>query len=283
MKYFSGPRILGFFLNRLAVVAPRQAGKLSFYLLGLPRRKKTKRSEKKFLAGARLHFEDIHGRKIAVYRWGDCGPAVMLAHGWESQSGRWRKIAPALVRAGFQVIAVDAPAHGRSGGRHFTMLRYAEVLRTLLQRYGPIDAMIGHSVGGAASIWAAGGVDPALHPKRAVILAAFSSMEYVMDNARRLIGASDTLMNALDDYVEQATGARIPHYSLVRIVEKLGDVQALLVHDRHDRVTAFHQSEQLAAAWPGVRLLATDGYGHGLTAPAVLDSVLAFVQEKPVC
>lgn len=280
MSKFSPARIVGFFLNLLARVAPDKAGRLAFYMFGFPRRKKIKPQEAGFLATADLHYELINGKKIAVYHWGFRGPVVLLAHGWESHAGRWRKIAPPLVQAGYQVVAVDAPAHGRSSGRHFTMLRYAEVLRTLTQRYGPFDTVIGHSVGGAACIWTMGTLSPSLLPKRAVILASFSSMAYVMDNARRSTGASDTMMAAMDAHVERATGAPIAQYSLTRVVEKLQGVEALLVHDRHDRVTTFDQSEALHNAWRGSHLLATEGFGHGLTAPAVVDSVLEFIDHE---
>lgn len=282
MASFSPARITGFFLNTLAVIAPKLAGRLSFYLFGLPLRKRKKPQELQYLATADLQYVRINGKKTAVYHWGFLGPIVLLAHGWESHAGRWRKVAPLLVQAGFQVVAVDAPAHGRSEGRHFTMLKYADVLRAVFQRFGPIDTVIGHSVGGAAAIWAMGTLSPALRPRQAVILASFSSLHYIMENARRLIGASDRLMQAMDDHIERLFGNRIPHYDIARMAEKLTDVEALLIHDRHDRVTAFRESETLLAAWPGARLLLTEGFGHGLTAPQVTSTVLEFVHEEAV-
>ncbi len=280
MKSFSLARLVGYFLNSMAVVFPKLTGRLAFFLFGLPRRKKAKSQEAAFLATADLHYETINGQKIAVYHWGFRGPVVLLAHGWESQAGRWRKIAPPLVQAGFQVVAVDAPAHGRSSGRHFTMIKYADVLRTVFQRFGPVDTLVGHSVGGASGIWAMGTLSPAMRPQRAIILAAFSELQTIMDNARRMIGASDTLMQVIDDHIERVTGARIPHYSMTRMAEGLGAVEGLLIHDHKDRVTAFRESERLHAAWPGSRLLATKGMGHGLTAPLVIDSVLEFISEE---
>lgn len=279
----SAARLVGLLLNALAKITPGLAGRISFILLGIPRRKKQKREEHAFLATADLHFEQINGHKVAVYHWGFRGPIVLLAHGWESHAGRWRKIAPPLVQAGYQVIALDAPAHGRSGGRRFTMVRYADVLRALLQRFGPVHTIIAHSVGGAASIWAMGTISAALRPEKAVILASFSHLKTIMDGAGLKVGANDALMEAMDDEIERVTGARISHYSLVRQAEKLGDVDTLLVHDRGDRVTAVRETELLHQAWPGARLLLTEGFGHGLTAPAVTDAVLNFVHAEIAC
>jgi pimeloyl-ACP methyl ester carboxylesterase len=57
-------------------------------------------------------------------------------------------------------------------------------------------------------------------------------------------------------------------------------VEALLLHDRYDAVTHFGESEKLAAAWPGARLVATEGLGHGLTAPLAVELVLDFARQK---
>lgn len=279
MKSRTIPHMIGKLLNGLVEVSPRWTAALTFTLFGMPRRKTPKAVEAAFLATADMHYIHIDGTRIAVYHWGFRGPIVLLAHGWESHAGRWRKIAPPLVQAGYQVLAVDAPAHGRSGGRHFTMVRYAEVLRVLAQRFGPIDTMIGHSVGGASTIWAMSQLKPEQRPRKSVILAAFSAMQTVLDGARRTIGAGDKLVEAFDAHVQRVTGAPIAHYSLTRVAEQLGEVDTLLVHDRLDKVTPFRESERLHAAWPGSHLLVTEGYHHGLTAPEVTDAILEFVLE----
>jgi len=280
MKKNTFARLVGALLNGLARLAPGPAGRLAFFLFGLPKRRKFKHKEAEFLAKAALQYEQIGDNRIAVYHWGKTGPIALLAHGWESNAGRWRKVATGLLKAGFQVLAVDAPAHGRSSGRHFTMIRYAEVLRTMLHKHGPVDVLIGHSVGGAACIWAMGQTDPALRPKRAVVLASFASIRYIMDNAKRLIGASDRLMASIDDHIERVYGKRIDDYDLARTAQELSAVQTLLIHDRGDRVTHFAESEKLSATWPGVQFWPTEGYGHGLTAPEVVEAVLAFAQGK---
>lgn len=53
--------------------------------------------------GVRLHVED-HGT----------GPAVLMLHGWPDSSRLWRNQVPALVEAGFRVIAPDLRGFGRS-------------------------------------------------------------------------------------------------------------------------------------------------------------------------
>ena len=44
-----------------------------------------------------------------MYSWGS-GPTVLLVHGWEGRGSQLSAFAPALVKAGFRVVAVDMPA-----------------------------------------------------------------------------------------------------------------------------------------------------------------------------
>lgn len=278
------PRLIGAGLNGLAEIAPMAAGQLAFDLFGKPRPRKPKPEETQFLATADFHYENLNDRKIALYHWGFRGPLVLLAHGWESHAGRWRKLASPLVQAGYQVLALDAPAHGRSDGRRFTMLHYAEVLQTLFHRFGPVHALIAHSVGGSAAIWAMAQVEPALRPQKAVVLAAFSELEIVLHNARQMIGASPKLAAAFDRYVIHRFGNPPAYFSLAKASVQLAEVQGLLIHDREDRVTPFEESLRLEQSWPGAQLIPTNGFGHGLTAPPVWEMILDFVKtDSYIC
>ncbi len=273
-------QLMGAVLNAGVRVAPQTTAQAAFYLFGFPRPRKVKPKERTFLEEAHLEYLPVGTMRIATYHWGRVGaPVALLVHGWESHAGRWRKIGPGLLAAGYRVVALDAPAHGRSSGWHFNMIRYADVLRVLLEREGPVTLMIGHSVGGASSIWAMGTVGPHLRPRRAVIMASFASLSHVMDNSRQWIGAEPALLDALDDFIERLSGRRIAQYDLTKIVPNLTDVEALLIHDRHDPVTHFHQSEKLCAAWPRARLVATEGLGHGLTAPEAVEIILNFARQ----
>jgi pimeloyl-ACP methyl ester carboxylesterase len=58
--------------------------------------------------------------------------------------------------------------------------------------------------------------------------------------------------------------------------------QALVIHDRNDRMVRWKQGAQFAAAWPGARLLVTEGLGHGriLEDDAVTRAAADFVAER---
>jgi pimeloyl-ACP methyl ester carboxylesterase len=58
-------------------------------------------------------------------------------------------------------------------------------------------------------------------------------------------------------------------------------VPALVIHDADDASVPWQQGEMIAAAWPGARLMKTQGLGHGriLRDPAVVEAAVAFISQ----
>jgi pimeloyl-ACP methyl ester carboxylesterase len=55
------------------------------------------------------------GLALAYEDWGS-GPPIVLVHSWALNKTMWRQQIPALIDAGFRVVAFDRRGHGRSGG-----------------------------------------------------------------------------------------------------------------------------------------------------------------------
>ena len=60
------------------------------------------------------HYIDNNGCRIHVVDAGE-GPVVVLCHGFPELWLSWRHQIPALVAAGFRVLAPDMRGHGESG------------------------------------------------------------------------------------------------------------------------------------------------------------------------
>ena len=100
------------------------------------------------------------------------GPKVcVLVHGMMGSAESWWRLTPELVEAGYRVLALDLPGHGRSDrDRSLTVERAADsVVETIgeLTTQAPAVA-IGHSFGGAVLAAAAS----RLHPQLAVYVDA---------------------------------------------------------------------------------------------------------------
>lgn len=97
---------------------------------------------------------------------GDGRGTVVLLHGMMSLAGTWWRIGPALAERGWDVTALDLAAHG--GNRlDGPLTREALVESVVAQVAGPVDLLVGHSMGAATAISAV-----VAHPDlaRAVVL-----------------------------------------------------------------------------------------------------------------
>src|SRR5262249_18122130 len=95
--------------------------------------------------------------------FGDAGKPVLLLHGGGQTRHAWRKTAVELARAGWIAFAVDQRGHGDSewvASGAYAFADYAAdvtaVAAEITRRTGARPVAIGASLGGIASLWAAG-------------------------------------------------------------------------------------------------------------------------------
>jgi pimeloyl-ACP methyl ester carboxylesterase len=97
---------------------------------------------------------DAEGVVWRTIGWGDpAQPPVVLVHGVTSNARIWWRVGPALAAAGWRVVAVDMPGHGRSPLRDVSH-RFVDTARSLVTfvRAAGLDVpelvVVGHSWGG---------------------------------------------------------------------------------------------------------------------------------------
>ncbi|MEU1124244.1 alpha/beta hydrolase [Streptomyces sp. NPDC005899] len=103
-------------------------------------------------------FLNVDGGTIAYEVSGVTGPLVVVAHGMGDSREAYRFFTPALVEAGYRVVAVDLRGHGESsvGWASYTRTDLAGDLITLVKHLGGPAVLVGHSIaGGAVTIAAA--------------------------------------------------------------------------------------------------------------------------------
>lgn len=211
---------------------------------------------------------------LAGLRWGTSGPRVLALHGWQGRSSQFRHLAQVLVPAGFQLIALDGPAHGRSPGREANPSAMADALLEASVETGPLHAVIGHSMGGAASLYA---LHQGLRAERAVVLGAPAAVSDVLRRISRGLGLPARAEQLFVRAMERRNG--VPNDVLD--IERLGaglSLPILVVHDRGDAAVPFEDGARIAGATQA-ELLETQGLGHGgvLRDPAVARRVASFL------
>jgi pimeloyl-ACP methyl ester carboxylesterase len=232
--------------------------------------------EDRWLRSARESTLAFRTGELALYRWGE-GPSVLLLHGWGGRASQLGAFVEPLADAGFGVLAIDAPAHGRSPGRATSIFEIVDALLTLDRRHGPFAAAITHSFGGMCLGVA---VERGLRVERAALISAPAGMAFLLERFASIVQAPEAVVDRFEQRLMHRFGEDLRASIDTEQVAARMRIPALIVHDADDRDVPLEQGERVAAAWPGAELVRTEGLGHSriLRSPQVLGRVVAFVR-----
>jgi pimeloyl-ACP methyl ester carboxylesterase len=274
-----------------SVVAPPLAGKAAYVAFCTPpRARAVEASNNRLLQAAdRVVVEAPDGR-VQAYRWRTEKPSVrgtvLLVHGWTAESIVMGLFVSPLRDQGFDVVALDLPAHGRSSGRMLNMPLGARAILAVADKLGPFAGVITHSFGGAVAALAVEGGSPIYRKMDVDKLVLIASPHSISKQARDFgngFAFSEQLQSRLGGEVTKAAGRPI---SAINIGDMLGEVgkPVLVIHDRDDERVPFAEAEALVAGARGhATLLETTGHGHErivVTSKVVRAAVRFIVSES---
>jgi alpha-beta hydrolase superfamily lysophospholipase len=212
------------------------------------------------LVDARSSFLEHKGRHIAMWRWGSReAPAVVLAHGWGGYAAQMRAFVFPLVQAGYRVIAYDQPAHGVSEGRLTGLPDFADVLAEVAGIHGSVAAVVAHSLGGAAAALALANGKASF--KKVVLVSPPSDLVGYSRRFARWYWMPEAVRKGMQAAIEERYGVRWENLEVPRVAPRLS-AQALVIHDRDDRLMPWTHGATVARHWPGAKLMSTEGLGH---------------------
>ena len=147
-------------------IAPRIAGRIAFELFcRTADPAKPSAGERRATEAAAAFMEEARHHRLTVGR--DCVAAhefrplssrwsrtVLVVHGWRSRTEHMRAIVDGFRASGVRVIALDLPGHGASSGRRLNMANAVAAVAAADTWFGPFEAIVGHSFGGAVAVFA---------------------------------------------------------------------------------------------------------------------------------
>lgn len=232
--------------------------------------------------GARIETLDWRGERLALYRWGDPTrqPTALFAHGWSSFGLRAVTWLPALRQAGYAVISFDQAGHGRSSGNSNNLPGFADAVATVVRHVGSVDAIVGHSFGGAATMLA---LADGLRIRRTILIAPPADLSEATQRFARFIGMAEHLVGDLIRRFETRLDVELDQLRPAVRAPAIA-TPGLIVHDCGDREVPWHEGERYARSWPGARLLTTTGLGHHriLGDPEVVAAGIRFLGGETV-
>lgn len=245
----------------LSRVSKKKAAEKAFELFTTPQTRVIKELTPVFTKAESLqtHF---NGLKTEGFRWNH--PAekkLLILHGYESSVLHFEPYVLPLLKKGYEILAFDAPAHGRSAGRQLNAVDYKNFIHHLLEQYGPVTSFLTHSFGGLAlglaleelphdESWKAIFVAPATE--------STTAMKYFVD----LVKIDREVQKEFEAFIERANGKPLSWYSVARAAENI-KAQVLFLQDRGDTITPLSDVEPIIKkGYPNFRFLISDGLGH---------------------
>jgi len=211
---------------------------------------------------------------LSALRWGS-GPTVLLLHGWEGRPTQFAVLIKALVEAGYGVVALDGPAHGRSPGREANVVLFARALLEAASELPPLKAVIAHSMGGASALLA---TQMGLRAEALVTIAAPSKVLTVLRRFARFVGLPPQARAHFVRLIEQHAGMPASHLDVARYQL---DFPGLVVHAEDDPVVPVSEADAIHEAWFDSCLLRLEKGGHQrvLADPRLVEAILTLLAE----
>jgi pimeloyl-ACP methyl ester carboxylesterase len=183
-----------------------------------------------------------------------------------------------LVKKGYEVLAFDAPAHGRSSGKRITAVIYRDLIKYIHQQYGPVQSYMGHSLGGFVLSLALAEMP---HDKnyRAVFIAPSAETSTAITNFFQLIQLDDKVRKEFENVILKISGHPVSWFSISRTLKNI-QAEILWVHDETDQVTPVRDALKVKAEnHSNVQFVLTKGLGHSriYRDPAVIGTIVDFL------
>jgi len=272
-------RIIRWGFPKLEMISTPLSGWFFERIFFTPFRYKTPGKEQEAEATAQLFSITAIGKKIQCYQWGeDHKPYVLVVHGWAGRSTQFRKFVPQFNEAGFRVLGFDGPAHGKSEGKRTSIAEFEEVMKAIAINKGYPEAIIAHSFGGGASLFA---IAKGFPVKKLINIASPTIADRIIQSYLNAIGGSWKTGENFKALIQQRHGKSFEEYTALSMIRHVpSDLNLMLVHDEDDKEVEIIHVHELIKVFPSARLLLTKGLGHNriLKDEAVISTCVDFVK-----
>ncbi len=217
-------------------------------------------------------------REIVTYEYGLGPKKVLLVHGWSGRGTQLAKIAEALEKEGFMCVSFDAPAHGKASGKMSMMPFFFKAIHHLDEQYGPFEAVIGHSLGGMASLRA---IRDGLKTRKLVIIGTANNISEITRHFARNMKMNDKVARKMKAYLDNRFNEDMDVLSGGESA-KYVKTPTLVIHDEEDVDVKISSAHQIHEELENSILMITKGLGHRriLGNKKVINKITTFIAAQ---
>jgi len=245
----------------LAAVSKKKAAEKAFELFCTPQRRNIKPLPKIFKEAESLQFR-LDGILMQGWRWNHPSEKkVLILHGYESSVTNFDRYVKPLIKDGYEVLAFDAPAHGRSGGKKINAPLYKKMIKEIHKRFGPVQSFIAHSFGGLAVSLA---LEEISHTDtyKLVLIAPATETSTAVDTFFTFLQLDPVLRTEFEKIIIKTGGLSSEWYSIRRAMKHIR-AKVLWFQDEEDEITPMSDVLKVKTEnYPNIEFVFTKGLGH---------------------
>ena len=262
-KYNQGvvvPKALMLLIHFLEFLNPYWGMRLAAFFFSKPFRYKRPKREFPILSRAQrsTYLVQKLNKTVWCYHWSGKGPKIVLVHGWSSRATNFYEIIEKLILLDYNVYAFDAVAHGESKGIITNIPELIKTLEELIQEWGPVEAILGHSGGGFASAYVVA-ENPQI--KKLILISPFNKVTNVFKKYFEMIQLGEKARLLMLGYFTKLTGKKVQELSGELSAQAIR-AKTLVIHDRNDKEVQVEDSIDIAKNLKNGQLILTEGLGH---------------------
>lgn len=249
----------------LAAISKKKAAEKAFELFCTPQRRNLKQPPKIFEQAEKVQ-QKVEGITVKGWHWHPETAAIpqrkaLIIHGFESSAINFDRYVRPLLRKGYEVLAVDAPAHGRSGGSKINAPLYKKTIQAINKQFGPIQSFMAHSFGGLAVCLA---LEEISHTPdyRLVLIAPATETTTAIETFLSFLKLDPAIRPEFDKVIIKKGGVSPAWYSIRRAMKHI-KAKVLWIHDEDDDTTPLSDALKVKDEnHTNIQFVITKGLGH---------------------
>lgn len=245
----------------LSTLSKKKTVKEAIKLFTTPQTRNIKVLPKIFTQAENLLFK-LDKITVRGFRWNHpSDKKVLLLHGYESTIVNFDAYVKPLVEKGYEVLAFDAPAHGRSGGTTINVLIYKNMIKAINKIYGTVHSYIAHSFGGLAVSLA---MEEMKHDEsfKLVLIAPAATTETALNNYCDFLKLSEEVKKELSIEISKIGNNPVSWYSIGRAAGNM-EAKIRFYQDEDDLQTPMKDILEIEKLnLPNTEFVYSKGLGH---------------------
>lgn len=269
-------KIVGFLLRIVEFISPKRAYKMAYNLFHKPFPPKWRESDIAFLKTGREKFIETDNGPLFYHEWGE-GETLLLVHGWSGKSSQFKHLFKLVSDLPYKIIIPQMPGHGKSKAPLSSLGHFVYGLSELEKHIGEAAAIVGHSIGGSASIIVSAN---GMKTRKMVTVNSLANNLDILQNFTKMLGLKPAANDYVDALISRNYGGYIDDFSARKGIGKIPDCEFFCIHDKDDPYISFSNLESFKEAKSDIDTMVTNGLGHNraLKDEEVLSRINAFLR-----